>query len=411
MPTPTIRAVPGRASQSPRSSRIRVVSALTFATAAAMAVTGAVNAHAAPSPRALEARSVAINVVTINDFHGRLHESGWAGGIARLATAVNEIRAENPNTIFAAAGGIVGDTDYPSAVFDDEPSITTFNMAGLDVSAIGTHELANGFHDLSDRVMPAANWQYLGANLYDPISGKVAAPEFWTVKFKSVTIGFIGVVSDEATIDGVTVGDPVDAANRVAAQLRDGKKKNGEADIVILLAHEGAESTDIESATDPDTSFGRLVLNASSGIDAIVSGGTHLVYNHVIDGRPVISNGAYGERFSNLEIRFDQATKSITKIENSTHTIVAIHEDGTASGYAYNQDSAIGTFVEDLMSRAIALIREGDLVTVRAPSGTIVGPLPAEWIHNENGSWLAIDGRVIESFHYADWSFISVVRP
>lgn len=382
-----------------------------FATAAAMAVTGAVSAQAAPSPRALEARSVAINVVTVNDFHGRLHESGWAGGIARLATAVNEIRAANQNTIFAAAGGIVGQTDYPSTVFDDEPSIQAFNMAGLDVSAIGTHELSNGFADLADRVMPLADWNYLGANLYDTATGNVAASEFWTVKFKSVTIGFIGVVGSDAAAEGVTVGDPLEAANRVAAQLRDGKKQNGEADIVILLAHEGAESTDIESATDPNTSFGRLVLNASSGIDAIVSGGTHLVYNHVIDGRPVISNGAYGEHFSNLEIRFDQATKSITKIENSTHTIVAIHEDGTASGYAYNQDSAIGTFVEDLMNRAIALIQEGDLVTVRAPYGTIVGPSPAEWLHNENGSWLAIDGRVIESFHFADWSFISVVRP
>ena len=39
------------------------------------------------------------------------------------------------------------------------------------------------------------------------------------------------------------------------------------------------------------------MLNANDNIDAIVSGHTHLAYNHVIDGRPVISSGQYGERF------------------------------------------------------------------------------------------------------------------
>ena len=312
-------------------------------------------AQPGPSEKGKAARSVDINLVTVNDFHGRIEQSGTAGGIARLATAVDSFRAENPNTVFAAAGDMIGASTFTSFIQDDVPTIETLNAAGLDVSAVGNHEFDKGFADLTERVMPLADWEYLGANVYDKGTTNPALPEYWLQKFQGVTIGFVGAVTDELPslvsptgIEDITVGSPVDAANRVADQLSDGKRNNGEADIVIMLVHEGAADTTLAAATDPTSRFGDIVLRANDNIDAIVSGHTHLPYNHVIDGRPVISSGQYGERFSNMEISYDRATKQITSMENTIYTMATAFDDrGNVTEYLFEPDPTIVPIVAE----------------------------------------------------------------
>ncbi|MFF2494248.1 ExeM/NucH family extracellular endonuclease [Agromyces sp. NPDC058064] len=295
---------------------------------------------------------VDIDLVTVNDFHGRIEQSAPSGGIAALSSAVKQIRAENPNTVFAAAGDMIGASTFTSFIQQDKPTILALNEAGLDVSAVGNHEFDQGFADLTDRVMPLALWEYLGANVYDKETGKPALPEYYTETFDGVTIGFIGAVTDElpslvspAGIEDITVGDPTEAVNRVANQLSDGKKQNGEADIVVLLVHEGAATTDVAAATDPESRFGEIVLGANKNVDAIVSGHTHLAYNHVIDGRPVISSGQYGERFSRMDIQYDRAKKTFT-MKNEIYSLM----DGTTA--LYPNDPAVQKIVDDAVKVA-----------------------------------------------------------
>ncbi len=284
--------------------------------------------------------TVDIDLVTVNDFHGRIEQAAPAGGIAALSSAVKQIRAANPNTIFAAAGDMIGASTFTSFIQQDVPTIDALNAAGLDVSSVGNHEFDQGFADLTDRVMPLALWEYLGANIYEKGTKTPALPEYYTKTFQGVTIGFVGAVTDElpslvspAGIATIDVGDPTEAANRVADQLSDGNAANGEADIVILLVHEGAVTDKIESAIDGSTRFGEIVLGANKNVDAIVSGHTHLAYNHVIDGRPVISSGQYGERFSRMDIQYDRGSKTFTmknEIFNMMNGAAAVYPDDPA---------------------------------------------------------------------------------
>ena len=329
-------------------SRTRIVAGtLAAATAVGLSLGAMAPAQAAPPPKAKS--SVDINLVTVNDFHGRIEQAGAAAGIARLSTAVDSFRAENPNTVFAAAGDLIGASTFTSFIQQDNPTIDALNAVGLDVSAVGNHEFDKGFADLTDRVLPRADWEYLGANVYHKDTTDPALPEYWTAKFQGVTIGFVGAVTEElpslvspAGIEEISVGSPVEAANRVADQLSDGKTGNGEADIVIMLVHEGAADTTLASATDPNSAFGEIVLNANDNIDAIVSGHTHLPYNHVIDGRPVISSGQYGERFSNMEISYDRGTKTITKMENTLYTMAtAFDAAGNVTAWLFEPDPEI----------------------------------------------------------------------
>ena len=85
------------------------------------------------------------------------------------------------------------------------------------------------------------------------------------------------------------------------------------------------------------------MLGADKNIDAIVSGHTHLAYNHVIDGRPVISSGQYGERFSRMDIQYSKSTKKIT-MKNEIFNLM----DGTVP--LYPDDPAVAPIVADAVA-------------------------------------------------------------
>ncbi|SFS04010.1 5'-nucleotidase [Microbacterium sp. cf046] len=294
----------------------------------AAATVFALAAGAIAAPAAQAADPVLIDLVTVNDFHGRIEASAPSGGIAALATAVNQIRATNPNTVFAAAGDMIGASTFTSFIQNDVPTIETLNAAGLDVSAAGNHEFDKGWEDLRDRVLPMADWEYISANVWDTETDDYALAPYWTETLGGITIGFIGAVTEElpalvspAGIATLDVNPVVESVNAVADQLSDGDAANDEADVLVLLVHEGATQPTLASATDLNTPFGKIVAGVSDDVDAIVSGHTHLAYNLVIDGRPVISSGQYGERFSDMKIQVDPDTKEILSMSNTTYAM------------------------------------------------------------------------------------------
>src|SRR5690606_24522392 len=126
------------------------------------------------------------------------------------------------------------------------------------------------------------------ANLYDTTTGEPAYDEFYVQEFDGVRVGYIGAMTEDLRelvspdgIDTLEVRPIVSEVNRVADALTDGDDGNGEADVLVLLVHEGAATADISASTD-DSDFGRIVADVSPEIDAIVAGHTHLVYDHEI---------------------------------------------------------------------------------------------------------------------------------
>ena len=78
-------------------------------------------------------------------------------------------------------------------------------------------------------------------------------------------------------IADIAVTDIVEETNASAAEL----KEEG-ADVIVLLVHEGAANTSYAAATDPNSAFGQIVNGVNADVDAIVSGHTHLAYNHSV---------------------------------------------------------------------------------------------------------------------------------
>ncbi len=78
---------------------------------------------------------------------------------------MKQLRSENPNTVFAAAGDLIGASTFESFIQHDEPTIDALNEAGLEVSAAGNHEFDQGYEDLVGRVQERADWEYIAANV------------------------------------------------------------------------------------------------------------------------------------------------------------------------------------------------------------------------------------------------------
>ncbi|WP_127475353.1 5'-nucleotidase C-terminal domain-containing protein [Microbacterium sulfonylureivorans] len=334
-----IRSHPDR--PAPRRRRLIAV-----ATAGALALGGGVIA-VAPAQAADE--PLEINLVTVNDFHGRIEAAAPVGGIAALAKAVDGIRSTNDRTVFAAAGDMIGASTFTSFIQQDLPTIDTLNDAGLEVSAAGNHEFDKGWLDLRDRVQDAADWEYIAANVFLKGTQETALSESWVKDFGDVSVGFIGAVTEElpslVSPGGITELDvrPIVASvNGAADRLTDGNAANGEADVLVLLIHEGAANTSYAAVTD-SSAFAQIVSGASPKINAIVSGHTHLAYNHEVPyagdtgQRPVISSGQYGEKFSNMVIQVDPATKTVLSMDNTVYDMYV----GTTPQYPVPADDPI----------------------------------------------------------------------
>ena len=160
-------------------------------------------------------------------------------------------------------------------------------------------------------------------------TGEPALAPAWVKELDGVRVGFVGAVTEDLDslvspegIADLEVRSIVDSVNAVADDLRDGDSSNGEADVVILLVHEGASSVELSSIT-PDSPLGEIVYGVDEDVDAIVSAHTHLAYNHVIDGRPVVSAGQYGENLGLMNLQVDPKTKDLISITNEIKPLTA----------------------------------------------------------------------------------------
>lgn len=309
-----------------------------------------------------------IQVLGLNDFHGRLEANRAEAGAAVIAGAVTQLRAENPNTVFASAGDMIGASTFTSFSQQDNPTIDALVAAGLDVGAVGNHEFDAGFADLTDRVLPRyGDPRYgLGANVYLAGTDTLALDEYWVTELDGVRVGFIGTVTGQteslvspAGIADIDFGDPVDAANRVAAQLSNGDEGDGEADVIVSLVHEGPDSTDCATLGAADDAFGSVVRDSSSDIDAIFAGHTHIVVDCAFPvagstvERPVVMGGQYGTHLSQVELTVDTETLEVTAASQS---VIALAPGNVA---AFPADATVAGIVAEAVEEAAVV---GDTV-------------------------------------------------
>lgn len=286
-----------------RTSRLRAA-AVSLAVIPSVVFSSSAVATAAPADQ------VELNILGITDFHGHIAEvvkDGAASemGAAALACYLDKERAANPNTSFVSAGDNIGGSPFVSSILRDKPTLDALNTMGLEASAVGNHEFDQGWDDLNGRVSVdgtgQAKFPYLGAN----VSGVDIAPST-VIEKGGVKIGYVGAVTDElptlvspAGMKGITVSAPVAAANAEAKKLKD----SGEADVVIVLNHEGSAASEFDSAV----------------VDAVIDGHTH--ETKAENGSPaLVQPASYGQLLADIDVVYDKAEKKVVSVKVSNHS-------------------------------------------------------------------------------------------
>ena len=283
---------------------------------------------------------VDLRILAINDFHGYLRPPPGgitiadpedrtkkitvpAGGAEHMATLVSQLREGHKNTIFVAAGDLIGASPFLSAMFHDEPTIEALSMMGLEISSVGNHEFDEGKDELlrmqhggchpidqcqGPHPFAGAKFRYLAASTFEKSSGKTVFPPYEIRQFDGIPVAFIGLTlkGTPGLVSPTGVADLEfrDEASTVNALIPELKARGVEA--IVVLIHEGGLPTgDYNECPGISGPIVDIVKKFDKAVDVVVTGHTHRAYVCEIDGRLVTSGDKYGTLVTAIDLKLD----------------------------------------------------------------------------------------------------------
>ena len=291
----------------------------------------------------VDASTVDINLLSMNDFHGRLFDyaedddGNLINDTLAFAGTVEELRAEvgEDNTVFLTAGDEIGASLFTSALQEDRPTIDLLNALDLDAAAVGNHEFDAGYDNLVGQVSDWADFPHLGANVRLE-DGSPALPEYTIVEAGGLDVAIIGAVTQDTPnlvvpsgVEGLVFEDPVEWINNTVDDLN---ATENPPDVMVASLHDGAprgSGSTLEEQIAASPVFDRIVNDISADVDAIFNGHTHERYawDGPVPGadegefRPVVQADEYGSYVGQAVLTVDTETGDV--VDYSARTVPA----------------------------------------------------------------------------------------
>ncbi len=366
-------------------------------------------------------------------------------GLARTAAYVKEIRAEATNSLLLDNGDFLqgnpmGDyIAYERGMKDGDlhPVITALNTLGIEASTLGNHEFNYGL-DFLMKSLAGANFPIVSANVVkemgaDPTKdvGLLKPYVILDRVLKDgdgtehpIRIGLIGFVPpqimqwDRGHLEGkVQTRDIVQAAQAWVPVMRE----DG-ADIIVALSHSGigsAQHSDgMENASVP--------LAAVEGIDAMLTGHSHLVYpsptydgydmvdakSGLIHGKPAVMAGFWGDNLGLIDLLLERDGNEWKLVSTAVET---------RQIYKRNEDRSITPLVELVpeIEASVQKEHEATLTYIRRAVGKTSAPLysyfalvaddPSVQIVSQAQTWYI--AQMLEGTEYANLPLLSAAAP
>ncbi len=248
------------------------------------------------------AQDVRVTFLHVNDVYQFMPvDGGTRGGLARLITLKNQIKRENPNTIFTLGG----DTISPSVetlTYKGAQMIDAWNAVGIDYAVFGNHEFDLKTPVLLER-MKESKFKWLGANVFDTETKKIFAdtPPFVIREFDGVKVGIIGLLLPETKETSsmganLEVADFCETAKKYVPEMR----KAG-ANAIVGLTH-------LFMAQDKK-------LAKCADFDLILGGHEHTLLQSSSNGTPIFKMTADARELGRFNLNFDRQTKKLESID------------------------------------------------------------------------------------------------
>jgi 2',3'-cyclic-nucleotide 2'-phosphodiesterase (5'-nucleotidase family) len=320
------------------------------------------------------------------------------GGVAELASLIDQLRTESELSFLLDAGDIF--TGTLAKLTRGELPFELMITMGYDAMCIGNHEFEYGWWVLRD-AMQRAPFPVLAANLFYEGSDIPFSQRFAVLERDGFRIGVVGIFGRDAAtalypphLEGLEVRDPVQAARTAVARLRP------EVDLVVLLTHQGKTApmqTDDEAdaAVQRDIDADIALAGAVEGVDVLIGGhadaGQETPFVHPETGTLICQTYGQGTRLGYLGlvvdterggiIRHDGRLLVVASDDLEPHPVVAakladyrtrfpetdeiVGRTAERLTRRYNQESALGSLFADILrdhgQADIALIHSGGL--------------------------------------------------
>jgi len=245
-----------------------------------------------------------LTIIQMNDTHAYFdihQEMFWqgdhavyrqAGGYARIATIVKQIRAESEgNCLFCDCGDTLHGT-YPAFDTQGKAMIPILNSLGLD--AMTAHwEFAFG-PAIFNQWVAKLNYPMLAINVYDKTTKKLVYKPYSIKVIGGVRIGLLGIASnivDKTMPPSYSEGIYFTLGKDELPTIIDALRIREKVDLIVLISHLGF-TQDMK------------LLSEVQGIDVCLGGHTHnRLFKPVVIGKTIlIQSGCHGSFLGRLDL-------------------------------------------------------------------------------------------------------------
>ncbi len=277
-----------------------------------------------PAPRQdLAEHPFRLKILHFNDLHGHISRFTPYGDrpvFSKIAWRLRQIRQKRYHTTNTAILAMSAGDDLIGSVFDellgDAPNDNNihagyrlYSAAGMDVGALGNHDLDMGTAQLARAIEHQARFPILSANLTgcQRLTGLVYPAAVLVVK--GIRVGLIGLITPAGIKpqrdSGLRIVNPVQVVHNILPALRP------LCDVVIILSHLGY-SLGHNSASASVREAGDVELARSlppGSVHLIIGGHTHNVLNeqglntqNIVNGIPIAQAGSLGNFAGEVDI-------------------------------------------------------------------------------------------------------------
>ena len=208
----------------------------------ALAALTACTPNPVPAPASPAEEVIHVTLLHINDVYEiNPVEGGIAGGLARVATVLERLKRENPNTRMLLGGDFVSPSAIGTARVNGErlagrQMIAVLNATGLDVATLGNHEFDLSDAELAQRVAES-RFAYVTSNVTDSLGRPLLGmPRHLILRLSDgrgrvARLGIVAATIDQVRRPTLRYRPALGALREEIARIRDS------ADVLIALTH------------------------------------------------------------------------------------------------------------------------------------------------------------------------------
>lgn len=250
---------------------------------------------------------------------------GTYGGLARLATLLEQERSTYPDALTVDAGDFSMGSLFQSIYSSYAPELQLMGRLGFDATTFGNHEYDYRPEGLAAMLQAAVRSgsplpALVESNYYPKTEQEegysdtdaqvwaaleaYGVQEYVTLSRGGITYAIFGVFGEEADADaplsGMQLTDPAEAAQATVDRIK-AEVQTDEPLFIICLSHCGTATVD----GSEDESLAKAV----DGIDLLVSGHSHVVLEQPIQVNDtlIVSGGCYTQYLGEIVVHWDES--------------------------------------------------------------------------------------------------------